>query len=73
MRTSGKSPRTGLVLIAVSAFLMQGCAAAAVATVTMVWPRTEDLLERWAHVLSERLGQLSDLGAPGRRTPSWAR
>ena len=33
MRTSGKSPRTGLVLIAVSAFLMQGCAAAAVATV----------------------------------------
>ncbi len=39
----------------------------------MVWPRTEDLLERWAHVLSERLGQISDLGAPGRRTPAWAR
>ena len=32
MRTSGKSFRTGLVLIAVSAFLMQGCAAAVVAT-----------------------------------------
>jgi hypothetical protein len=32
MRTSGMSFRTGLVLIAVSAFLMQGCAAAVVAT-----------------------------------------
>ena len=32
MRTSRKSPRTGLVLIVVSAFLMQGCAAAVVAT-----------------------------------------
>ena len=32
MRTSGKSFRTSLVLIAVSAFLMQGCAAAVVAT-----------------------------------------
>ena len=33
MRNSGKSLRTGLVLIAISAFLMQGCAALAVATV----------------------------------------
>ncbi len=32
MRTSGISYRTGLVLIVVSAFLMQGCAAAVVAT-----------------------------------------
>ena len=32
MRTSGNSYRTGLVLIVVSAFLMQGCAAAVVAT-----------------------------------------
>ena len=32
MRTSGNSYRTGLVLIAVSALLMQGCAAAVVAT-----------------------------------------
>ncbi len=32
MRTSGNSYRTGLFLIVVSAFLMQGCAAAVVAT-----------------------------------------
>ncbi len=38
-----------------------------------VWVRTEDLLERWAQVLSDRLKQLSDLGGPGRRTPPWAR
>ncbi len=38
-----------------------------------VWVRTEDLVERWAQVLSERLDQLSDLGEPGRRTPTWAR
>ncbi len=33
MRTSGKSPRTGLLLIVISAFLMQGCAVAVVAGV----------------------------------------
>lgn len=38
-----------------------------------VWMRTEDLLERWAQVLSDRLTQLSDLGGRGRRTPTWAR
>ena len=38
-----------------------------------VWMRTEDLLERWAQVLSERLEQLSDLGEQGRETPTWAR
>ncbi len=38
-----------------------------------VWVRTEDLVELWAQGLFERLEQLSDLGAPGRRTPPWAR
>ncbi len=40
----------------------------------MVWVRTEDLLERWAQVLSDRLDQLADLGGEqGRNTPTWAR
>ena len=38
-----------------------------------VWIRTEDLVERWAQVLADRLRQLSDLGEQGRRTPTWAR
>ena len=37
------------------------------------WMRTEDLIERWAGVLTTRLNQLAELSAPGRRTPSWAR
>jgi hypothetical protein len=36
MRTFGKSPRTGLVLIAISAFLVQGCAVAVVGGVAAV-------------------------------------
>ena len=38
-----------------------------------VWVQTADLVERWAEVLSDRLEQLSDLGGPGRNTPTWAR
>ena len=38
-----------------------------------VWYRTEDLLERWAQVLSDRLQQLSDLGGRDTSTPAWAR
>jgi hypothetical protein len=38
-----------------------------------VWIQTEDLVERWAQVLSHRLKQLSDLGEQGRNTPTWAR
>jgi hypothetical protein len=38
-----------------------------------VWMQTEDLVERWTQVLSDRLEQLSDLGGRGRRTPTWAR
>jgi len=41
--------------------------------VVAVWTRTEKLVERWAKVLPDRLQQLSDLGAPGRNTPPWAR
>ena len=41
--------------------------------VSTVWVRTEDLVERWAQVLSDRLEQLSDLGGPGSSTPTWAR
>ena len=36
-----------------------------------VWHQTEDLVERWAGVLSDRLDQLSDLGGRPRRTPTW--
>jgi len=38
-----------------------------------VWVRTEDLVEVWAGVLFDRLQQLSDLGALGPGTPTWAR
>ena len=38
-----------------------------------VWARTEELVERWAQGLSDRIGQLVDLGGPGRGTPAWAR
>jgi hypothetical protein len=38
-----------------------------------VWMLTEDLLERWAQVLSDRLEQLSDLGGRDTTTPTWAR
>ena len=37
------------------------------------WMRTEDLVERWARVLSNRLDQLSDVGGRGRGTPPLAR
>ena len=42
-------------------------------TTDTAWIRTEDLVERWAQRLSERLKQLSDLSARGRETPTWAR
>ena len=38
-----------------------------------VWLRTEDLLERWAEVIHERLDQLNDLAGGGRQPPDWAR
>ena len=38
-----------------------------------VWVRTEGLVDLWAQGLFDRLEELSDLGAPGRRTPPWAR
>lgn len=38
-----------------------------------VWYETEDLVERWAEVLSERLDQLSDLGGLSREAPDWVR
>ena len=38
-----------------------------------VWYLTEDLVERWAEVLSERLDQLSELGGLRREGPDWAR
>ena len=38
-----------------------------------VWMLTEDLVKRWAQVLSDRLEQLSDLGGRARGTPPWAR
>ena len=38
-----------------------------------VWYQTEDLVERWAEVLTERLDQLSDLGGLSREAPDWAR
>ncbi len=41
--------------------------------VSTVWVRTEDLVERWAQVLSDRLEQLSDVGGQGSKTPTWAR
>ena len=41
--------------------------------VSTVWYRTENLLERWAGVLSDRLEQLSELGGRDSSTPAWAR
>lgn len=38
-----------------------------------VWLRTEDLLERWAQVMDERLSLLSELGGRDSTTPEWAR
>ena len=38
-----------------------------------VWYQTDDLVERWAEVLAERLDQLSDLGGLNREAPDWAR
>ena len=37
-----------------------------------VWYLTEDLVDRWAEVLSERLDQISDLGGRIREAPDWA-
>ncbi len=42
-------------------------------TVGTAWMRTEDLVERWAQRLSDRLKEISDLGEQGRGTPTWAR
>lgn len=36
-----------------------------------VWYQTENLVERWAAVLSNRLDQLSDLGGRDTKTPGW--
>jgi hypothetical protein len=38
-----------------------------------VWHRTEDLLQRWAQVMDERLSQLSELGGRDATMPEWAR
>jgi hypothetical protein len=38
-----------------------------------VWYQTENLVERWAQVLSDRLDQLSDLGGLSRAAPDWTR
>ena len=38
-----------------------------------VWYLTEDLVDRWAEVLSERLEELSELGGFRREGPEWAR
>jgi len=41
--------------------------------VGVVWHQTEDLLDRWANVLSQRLGEISYLsGGQGRAVPEWA-
>ena len=38
------------------------------------WMRTEDLIKRWAQVLTQRLDQLEEISTPGgSQTPSWAR
>ncbi len=38
------------------------------------WMRTEDLIERWATVVTLRLDQLTEISSPGgSQTPSWAR
>ncbi len=42
-------------------------------TTGTVWILTDNLVQRWAQILSERLEQLSDLGEQGRETPTWAR
>ncbi len=42
-------------------------------TVGTAWMRTEDLVERWAQRLSDRLKEVSDLGGRDSRTPTWAR
>ena len=38
-----------------------------------VWYLTEDLVDRWAQVLSDRLDELFELGGGNRETPDWAR
>ena len=38
-----------------------------------VWYQTEDLVDRWAEVLSERLDELSELGGLRREGPEWVR
>ncbi len=38
-----------------------------------VWILTENLVDRWAQRLSNRLKELSELGGQGRETPAWAR
>ncbi len=61
MRTSGKSPWTGLVLIAASAFLMQGCAVAVVAGVAAtggtVYALSQEQPETTASAASSAAGE----------------
>ena len=38
-----------------------------------VWYLTEDLVDRWAQVLSDRLDELFELGGGNREAPDWAR
>jgi len=38
-----------------------------------VWYLTEDLVDRWAQVLSDRLDELFELGGGSREAPDWAR
>ncbi len=42
-------------------------------TAGTVWILTENLVDRWAQRLSNRLKELSELGGQGRETPAWAR
>ena len=68
MRTSGKSPRAGLVLIVVSAFLMQGCAAAVVATAVAgggaVYAVSQEQPETTASAAPSAAGESDPWGQP---------
>jgi hypothetical protein len=63
-----KSPRTGLVLIVVSAFLMQGCAAAVVATAVagggMVYAVSQEQPETIASAAPSAAGESDPWGQP---------
>ena len=68
MRTSGKSPRTGLLLIVISAFLMQGCAVAVVAGVAAtggtVYALSQEQPETTASAAPSAAGQPDPWGQP---------